>query len=192
MSREIAWPAGRSASSASSTTRRRSFRRWDCHTPYPVHGIERAMGLRASPVPTLALAAGFAGLAAAVALTGGLSIFSYPIRVGGKALFSWPAFVPIWFELFVLFAALATMGSILLLGRLGRWHSPLHDSGVMPEVTSRRFAIVLEAGDPAYADWRARALLEAAGCRDIRPLVEEEADPQAFVTNPGDTEDTEP
>ena len=161
---------------AAGKVRDAGFRRWDCHTPYPVHGIERAMGLRPSPVPALALLAGFGGLAAAVVLTGGLSAVVYPIRVGGKAFFSWQAFVPIGFELFVLFAALTTMGSILLFGRLGRWHSPLHDTGVMAEVTANRFAIAIEASDPAYAEWRARAILEAAGCTDIRPLVETDDD----------------
>jgi hypothetical protein len=175
---------------AAESVRDAGFRRWDCHTPYPVHGIERAMGLRASPVPALALLAGFGGLAAAIALTGGLSAIVYPIRVGGKALFSWPAFVPIWFELFVLFAALATMGSVILFGRLGRWHSPLHDTGVMREITSHRFAIVIGADDPAWADWRARAILEGAGCADIRPLVEHDDD-RPKDTNHGGTEDTE-
>ncbi len=157
---------------AAERVRDAGFRRWDCHTPFPVHGLERAMGTRPSPVPSLAIAAGFAGLAAAVLLTGGISALVYPLHVGGKSLFSWPAFVPVWFELFVLFAALAALGSLLLLGRLGRWSSPLHDAGVMKEITSRRFALVMDAGDPAFSEASARALLEAAGCRDIRPLAE--------------------
>jgi hypothetical protein len=176
---------------AAEKVRDAGFRRWDCHTPYPVHGLPRAMGLRPSPVPALALLAGFGGLAAAIALTGGLSVLAYPIRVGGKALFSWPAFVPIWFELFVLFAALATMGSIVFFGRLGRWRSPLHDADVMKEITSHRFAIVLEADDAAYADWRARAILESAGCKDIRPLLEQEETSERLTTSHGVTEDTE-
>ncbi len=176
---------------AAEKVRDAGFRRWDCHTPYPVHGIERAMGLKPSPVPGLALLAGFGGLAVAIALTGGLSAVVYPLRVGGKALFSWQAFVPIWFELFVLFAALATMGSVLLFGRLGRWHSPLHDADVMKEITSHRFAIAIEAADPAWADWRARAILEGAGCTDIRMLEERTSEQEAAVTNHGGTERTE-
>ena len=61
-----------------------------------------------------------------------------------------------------------------MFGKLGRWHSPLHDSGVMREVTGHRFAIVLEAGDELYNDSDARRLLEETGCRDIRPLIEHE------------------
>jgi hypothetical protein len=91
-------------------------------------------------------------------------------------LFSWQAFVPIYFELFVLFAALATMGSIFWFCRLFRWHSPLHDSDVMKEVTCDRFAIVIEASDACYDEANARALLEQTGCGDIRPLIEFEED----------------
>jgi membrane protein implicated in regulation of membrane protease activity len=157
---------------AAEMVRDAGYRRWDCHTPFPVHGLDRAMGLKSSPVPTIALAAGFVGLVAAIALTGGLSAWHYPIRIGGKPLFTWQAFVPIFFELFVLFAALAIMASLLFFCRLGRWHSPLHDSDIMKEVTGHRFAVVLDGADQKYSPKSARTLLEETGCRDIRPLVD--------------------
>jgi len=149
------------------------YRKWDCHTPYPVHGLDEAMKLAQSPMPYITLTAGFIGLLSAIALTGGLSVYQYPIRIGGKALFSWQAFVPLFFELFVLFAAIATLVGVIVLGRLGRWHSPLHDTGVMHEVTGSRFAIVVEAGDERYDADEIRDLLAGAGCTDIRPLLEE-------------------
>ena len=128
------------------------YTKWDCHSPFPVHGLEKAMGLRSSPMPFLTITAAFAGLATALLLTGGLSALFYPIHVGGKAFFSWQAFVPIFFELFVLFAAAATMGGVILLCRLGRWHSPLHDSGIMRHVTGARFAVVLSAKDAKFSE----------------------------------------
>ena len=111
---------------AAAKVRDSGFKKWDCHTPYPVHGLDQAMGMKESPVPYVTLGTGLVGLLVAVALTGGLSALHYPIRIGGKALFSWQAFVPIYFELFVLFASIATMGSVVFFCRLGRWHSPLH------------------------------------------------------------------
>ena len=164
---------------AAERVRDAGYRKWDCHTPWPVEGLERAMGLKRSPIGGIALVGGAVGLLAAVALTGGLSVLHYPIRVGGKPLFSWQAFVPIFFELFVLFAALTTLAAAVVLCRLGRHHSPLHDSGLMGEVTSRRFAVVLRADDESFADDRARALLAASGCRDIRPLVEIQEEDEA-------------
>ncbi len=157
---------------AAARIRKAGVRKWDCHTPYPVHGLDRAMGLADSRIPYVTLGFGFLGLLVAIALTGGLSVFQYPIRIGGKPLFSWPAFVPIYFELFVLFAALATMASVVFFCRLGRWHSPLHDSGVMAAITRDRFAIVLYDHEEGHSQEELRRLLAETGCRDIRPLIE--------------------
>lgn len=166
---------------AAEKVRDAGYRRWDCHTPYPVHRLDDAMGLKSSGVPYVTITAGFIGLATAMLLTGGLSIWQYPIRIGGKALFSWQAFMPIYFELFVLFAAVATMGSVIVFCKLLRWHSPLHDSDVMKEITRDRFAVVLDAADTNYSEDKARSLLESTGCRDIRPLVELEEEDHAIV-----------
>ena len=157
------------------------YTKWDCHTPYPVHGLDKAMGLKPSPVPYVTLSMAFLGFATAVVLTGGLDVFHYPILIGGKPLFSWPAFVPIYFELFVLFAALATMGSVIGFCKLGRWRSPLHDSDIMRHVTCDRFAIVLESRDEKYSETGARALLDATGCRDVRPLMEFEEEDDSII-----------
>jgi len=157
------------------------YRKWDCHTPYPMHGLDAAMGLRPSPIPAIGLGAGFVGAGLAMLMQWWMSAVSFPVRIGGKPLFSWPAFVPITFELFVLLAALSTMVSIVLFCRLGRWHSPLHDSGIMAEVTTHRFAVVLEAGDRLFTERSARELLEASGCTDIRPVFEDEEEDEAFL-----------
>ena len=157
---------------AAAVIRDAGHRKWDCHTPYPVHGLDRAMGMGPSPVGYITLTAGLVGLLTAIGLTWGLSALHYPIRIGGKALFSWQAFVPIYFELFVLFAALGTMASVIGFCRLGRWHSPLHDSGVMREIICDRFAIALEASDEEETDEKLKEMLQDTGCQDIRPLVE--------------------
>ncbi len=165
---------------AAEAVRDSGYRKWDCHTPYPVHGLDRAMGVKPSPVPYVTLTAGFVGLAGAIALTGWISVFQYPARVGGKARCGWRAFVPIYFELFVLFAALATMASVLLFCKLGRWHSPLHDSDVMRHITCDQFAIVLDAKDDQYSEDQTPEILKATGCTDVRPLLEHEED-GAFI-----------
>ena len=166
---------------AACSIRDAGFRNWDCHTPYPVHGLDRAMGLKPSPIGIICLTAGFVGIGGGLLMQWWMSAVDYPVRIGGKPLFSWPAFVPVIFEMFVLFAALATMGSMLWYSKLGRWHSPLHDSGIMQEVTSNRFAVVLEARDEQYTEEKARELLAQAGCRDIRPLVEEVEEGGSFL-----------
>lgn len=163
----------RSLVRAAEKVRLAGYQKWDCHTPYPVHGLDDAMGVKPSLIPAICLTAGFAGVGAALLMQWWMSAVDYPVRIGGKPLFSWPAFVPITFEFFVLFAAVATMGAMLFFCRLGKWHSPLHDSNVMELVTSNRFALVIQAEDPQYGPERTTALLEKLGCKDIRPLVEE-------------------
>jgi hypothetical protein len=148
------------------------YRTWDCHTPYPVHGLDRAMGLRGSPLALYALLAGFVGVAAALGMQGWMNAVDYPINVGGKPFFSWPAFMPLTFELFVLFTALAATALGCVYCRLFRWHSPLHDSNIMAEITSHRFAVVLDAADDRFDPEEARVLFEETGSTDVRPLVE--------------------
>jgi hypothetical protein len=161
---------------AASAVRAAGYRKWDCHTPYPVHGLPKAMGLRPSPIAFLALGAGFTGGIIAMLMQWWMSAVDYPIVIGGKPLFSWPAFIVLTFELFVLGTALATITYLVLFGRLGRWHSPLHDSDIMKHVTSDRFAVVLEARDGRFSEASAKALLEKTGCRDVRPLYENETE----------------
>ena len=139
------------------------------------------MGLKESPVPVVALLAGFGGLGFGIAAIGYIAAIYYPIVVSGKALFSWQAFTPVFFEIFVLSAALATMGSLMALSKLGRWHSPLHDSGIMREVTGSRFAVVLDAKDDRFSEEEARALLKKTGCSDIRPVIEFEEEDTAII-----------
>jgi len=152
--------------------RNAGFSRFDCHTPYPVHGLDEAMGLGESRLGAYALAVGGLGAAAGLLMQWWMSAVDYPVNMGGKPLFSWPAFIPITFELFVLSAALATAVLLVKFCRLWTWHSPLHDTGVMALVTRDKFALVALAEDPRYDAERVAALLRDAGCTDVRPLVE--------------------
>ncbi|MDF1564064.1 MAG: DUF3341 domain-containing protein [Deltaproteobacteria bacterium] len=162
--------------SAAAAVRDAGYSRWDCHTPYPVHGLDGAMALRPSKLSRVALTFGGIGFLCAIALQVGVGSYQYPTNIGGKPFIPWPALVPIMFEVFVLFSALAAVGSLFWMGRLGRWHSPLHDSDVARLVSSDRFAVVLHADDPSYDEARARELLERSGCEDVRPLVERQDD----------------
>ena len=158
---------------AAETVRDAGYKSWNCHPPSLVHGLDDAMGLKPSPMPYICLGMEGVGVGLALLMQWWMSAVDYPVRIGGKPLFSWPAFVPITFEFFVLFAALATFGAVIVFCKLGRWHSPLHDSGVMQEVTSHRFGLVLSSEDPQFkSEASARALLEGTDCKDIRPLIE--------------------
>jgi hypothetical protein len=160
---------------AAETARKAGWRRWDCHSPFPVAGLEKAMGLKSSTIPFIGLSAGIFGALFAKTMQWWMSAFDFPLMVGGTPLFALPAFVPVTFELFVLLGALTTFGTLLYMCGLGRWNSPLHRAGVMAEVTSSRFALLLDASDKLFSEPAARRLLEECGCRDIR-LIGEGAD----------------
>ncbi|MDA1194187.1 MAG: DUF3341 domain-containing protein [Planctomycetota bacterium] len=162
--------------SAAETVRDAGYKKWDCHTPYPVHGLDDAMGLKPSPVPYVTITAGLIGGALGMLMMWWMSAVDYPVRIGGKPYFSWQAFVPITFELFVLFAALATMGSMIFLTKLGSWASPLHDNNVMIHVVTNRYGVVLDAADEQFSEEQARALLTGTGCQDVRPLYAPEGE----------------
>jgi hypothetical protein len=157
---------------AAESVRDAGYKKWDCHTPYPVHGLDDAMGLKPSPMPYITLGMGGVGVGLALLMQWWMSAVDYPVRIGGKEYFSWPAFIPITFELFTLLAAISTFVAMIILCKLGRWHSPLHDSGVMIEVTTSRHGVVLQSDDALFSEDGARALLEGTGCKDIRPLYE--------------------
>ncbi len=159
---------------AARVVQRAQWRYWDCHAPHPVPGLDEAMGLPESRLARYALCVGGVFAALGLAMQGWMSAVDYPLRVGGKPYFSGPSFVPIVFELFVLASALAATGLLVKWCRLWRWYSPLHVSGVMPEVVSHRYAIALYGEAGTWDEARARALLGEAGCRDIRPLFEQE------------------
>jgi len=93
---------------AAKRVRDEGYTQWDCHTPYPVHGLDQAMGLKPSPLPYICLGSGFVGAALALGMQGWMSAVDFRVVVGGKEFFSWPAFVPVTFELFVLFSLLIT------------------------------------------------------------------------------------
>ena len=150
---------------AAKMVRKSGWRKWDCHTPYAVHGLQAAMGETMSMIPFFVLFAGFVGAASAKLMQWWMSAWDFPLIIGGKPLFSIPAFVPITFEVFVLFGATTAFLCILAFCGLGHWHTPLYQAGVMEQVTSNRFAIVMELSDPDIDEARARKILEEAGCK---------------------------
>lgn len=156
--------------SAASRVRDAGWKKWDCHTPYPVHGLDSAMGMQSSIIPFFTLSAGISGAIFAKVMQWYMSDFDYPLMIGGKPLFSLPAFVPITFELFVLFGALTTFACILIFCHLGSWRSPLHKVGAMQEVTCNRFAIYLDATDEHFDENTARDFLAEIGSQDIRAV----------------------
>jgi len=150
------------------------YQRWDCYTPFPVHGLDRAMGLKTTVLPWIVLMAGLTGCTTALllqfyvntphlatAVTGVLS--SYPLVFSGKPYWSLPANIPVIFELTVLFSALATFFGLWGLNRLPRYHHPAFGNVRFKRVTDDTFFIIIEVSDRNFDLARTRELLAGSG-----------------------------
>ena len=143
------------------------FTKWDAHTPFPVHGLEGAMGLRRSPLPWIVLVMGLMGAGLGFLLQVWVHGSAYPLVISGKPYFTWPAFIPITFELGVLFAALGAVFGMFGLNRLPMHHHPLFKSTLFERVTDDAFFISIESWDPKFDLSATRSLLESVGARNV-------------------------
>ncbi len=142
--------------------------RLDAYSPYPIHGIEKALGLRKSPITGMVLVMGIIGAVSGLALQLWTSSIDYPQVTAGKPYFSWEAFIPIVFELMVLFAAFtAGLGMLLLLNRLPFFRHPMLKSRSMPRITRDTFALSVESDGAALDVDAAAAVLRNAGAKSI-------------------------
>ncbi|MDG2030737.1 MAG: DUF3341 domain-containing protein [Phycisphaerales bacterium] len=156
---------------AAEQVRDAGFKWWDCCTPFPVHGLDKAMGIRPTILPIAVFFAGLTGTIAAFVLQSftNASDFSvwalvwvtgYPFMISGKPFLSVPAFIPVMFELTILFAALGTFSMMFGFNGLPRLHHPLFRSKRFRRVTDDRFFVVIEARDPRFFQSRTQAFLE--------------------------------
>jgi mono/diheme cytochrome c family protein len=143
----------------------------EAYTPYPIHGIDKALGLRKSPVGGMVLVMGAIGAVSALALQMWTSGVDYPLLTAGKPYFSWEAFVPVLFESTVLFATFtAALGMLLLLNRLPMLGHPMLRSASMPHITRDKFGLAVESGGVDLDVERIAALLREAGAETIEVI----------------------
>ena len=151
--------------------RARRLGRIEAYTPYPVHGIDGALGLRRSPLGGMVLVAGVLGASTALFFQWWMSAVDYPVPVGGKAPFSWQAFVPIMFEVTVLFATFtAGLGMLLLLNKLPFFGHPILFSRAIADITRDKFALAVEADAAGIDIEAAKVALSAAGAGRLEVL----------------------
>lgn len=146
------------------------YQRFDAHTPFPVHGIERAMGLRPSRLPFIVLACALVGGLGALALQTWVHSVAYPQNIAGKPLFALPAYVPVTFELTILLSAFGTFFGVWGLSRLPRLFHPTMRHPSFVRVTDDRFLISVEASDPRFELGGTTALLREAGGEEIEEV----------------------
>lgn len=147
--------------------REAGYRHWDAHSPFPIHGLERAMGLGRSPIPLFVLVLGLGGAAAGMLLQWWVSAVEYPLVVSGKPFFSWQAFVPITFECGVLGGALGALFGFLIMSRLPRHHHPLFESESFERMSDDAFFVSVEARDERFDRQATLRLLTELGASRV-------------------------
>jgi hypothetical protein len=157
---------------AAKKVRDAGYTRWDVFTPFPVHGMDKAMGMKNSKVGWFAFLGGVTGYTTGMLMIWFMNALNYPILVGGKPMFSPFAAFPPSYELTILFGAFGALGGMLFLNRLPRLHHPLLKHRRFGLVTHDRFFVVIECGDPKYSATGTIRLLEETGGQHIE-LVEE-------------------
>jgi len=145
---------------ASQKVRDAGFTRWDTFTPFPVHGIDRAMGIKMTRLPWLVLGAALAGLSLAIWLQWWTNAVDYPWIISGKPFWSLPANVPIMFELTVLFAGITAMVGMLVMNGLPEPAHPLDLKRRFARATDDKFFLLVETRDPRFDEVLTRSLLE--------------------------------
>ena len=155
---------------AAERVRNAGYRQWDCITPFPVHGLDSAMGLKRAIVPRFSLAGGITGFCTGMSLIGYTDAFDYKLTVGGKPFFS-PLFAfPVSYELTILFTAFATIGGMFFINGLTKLYHPVLKYENIRRGMDDLFFIVIEAADPRFNPAATRDFLQEIGGRDIKEL----------------------
>lgn len=159
---------------AASRLRDAGFTKWDVHTPFPVHGLEEAMGIRRTILPKIVLLGGLAGLSGGLLLQWWTNAIDYPYLISGKPMFSLPANIPVIFETTVLLASITAFVCTLALNNLPRLYNPLFRLERFKRATDDKFLVVVEAKDPLYDAAGTQKLLSELGAHDVEVCEEPE------------------
>lgn len=143
------------------------YKHFDAHTPFPVHGLERAMGLGQSRLPWIVLVCALVGFTSAVLLQWWTSAVDYPLNISGKPDFPYQAYVPVTFELTVLFSAFGCFFGVWALCRLPTYFHPVFQHPSFHRASDDKFFVAIETRDPVFDAEKTRKLLEEAGAQEV-------------------------
>ncbi len=144
------------------------YKNYDVHTPYPLHGMDSVMKLKPSKLGYITLSFGLSGAAFALLFMYWAMSLDYPMIIGGKPFFALPAFVPITFEVTVLFATLATViGMLAFYFKFPSNSHPLHDTPYMKAVSGDKYGVCIEADDKIFDSEKVKALFNELHAKEI-------------------------
>lgn len=145
----------------------------EAYSPYPVEGMDEALGAHRVQVAPWTLLGALGGGAFTYWLEWYSAVVNYPINVGGRPTFSWPAFVPPAVEMTILWAVLFGVGAVLFGARLPRVRHPLFESREFERATSDRFFLLVRGDDPRFDAIHTQAFLESLSPLSVVEVAEE-------------------
>ncbi len=161
----------------------KKYRKYDVHTPYPVHGMDDAMGLGESPIGWCTLLIGTSCMLMMLGFIAWVSLVDYPNVWAGKPFFSLPGYIPILFEVTVLTGAVSTVLILFfIVSGFPNNNHPLHDTPYMQRTSDDKFGLCLEAADPNFNEADAKGLLEKMGAKNIQPVYYDKAEADAGLS----------
>ena len=152
--------------------REAGYTKVEAYTPIPVHGLDEAIGHRATRLPWLVLAGGLTGSSGLFSFMTWVNLVDYPMNIGGRPYFSWPAFVPITFEGMVLFSAFAAVFGLFLICGFPRPYHPVFNAPGFERATTDGFFLCIESSDPLYDAAKAKSTLMGPGARAVNEFSE--------------------
>ena len=147
--------------------REAGYKKWDAHTPFPLHGLDGAMGVRPTKLPWAVLAAGVTGCGGGLLMQWWMNAHDYKLIISGKPFWSIPASIPVAFELTILLSALTAFLGMMIFNGLPFFSHPLFRSARFRRVTNDRFFISIEASDPLFDVEKTERLLREAGTMNV-------------------------
>jgi hypothetical protein len=157
---------------AAHRAREAGYRRMDAYSPLPIEELHEALGFHDRRLPLIVLVGGVIGALAGYGLQWWASTIAYPLNVGGRPLHSWPAFIPVTFEMTILIAALSAVFGMLALNGLPQPYHPVFNVPRFALASRNRFFLCIEARDPKFDLQKTRAFLEALNPREVSTVAE--------------------
>ena len=143
------------------------YRNMDAYSPMPIHDLSESMGYDKHRVPTIVLICALLGACSGFGLQYWVSVIEYPLNVGGRPLLSWPSFIPVTFELGVLFSAFGALIGVLILNGLPRPYHPVFNVPNFERASGDGFFLCIEAEDPKFDISETRAFLESLKAKKV-------------------------
>ena len=163
------YPDGATLLAAIEHSKARGFTKMEAYTPLPMHEISHALG-HENDLPKFVLAGGLLGATVGFGMQYYASVIHYPVNIGGRPLNSWPSFIPVTFEMTILFAALTTVLGMLALNGLPRPHHPVFSAEGFELASRNRFFLMILHYDPAFEVEKARRTLESTKALSLQEV----------------------